>query len=286
MYYSPKNMRVFLNSFLLKYEIKNIKHLILGTILNMNTEQKYGLVNELVERYLNNLKFLKELSEINALDEIQLFLSQTRYNKAIREGLLYYRKTNEIFVLESFLDQIYYESLNKDIKNLDRKEREVLEPYIKYITEIYNLNMIYRGLINKIDKTLLSQFLIKSSQFLDLDNITLLLEEVSTENFVSRLNYLYKNVEDLKGIFKEIDPKEKHILFKLEKMFIESYFRKFKLKIDDIDYMTIFSIVEVLIKKDKEIRFKIIPKVVKLIHKKFKILNANLQKLEESDGFF
>lgn len=286
MYYSPKNMRVFLNSFLLKFEIKNIKLIILGTILNMNTEEKLSLVNELVEKYLNNLKFLKELSEINALDEIQLFLSHTRYNRAIREGLLYYNKTNETFVLESFLDQIYYESLNKELKNLDSKEREILEPYIKYITEIYNVNMIYRGVINKIDKKLLSQFLIKSSQFLDLESINLLLKEDSIENFVSRLNFLYKNVEDLKGIFKEIDSKEKHIIIKLEKIFIESYFRKFKLKIDDIAYMTIFSIIEVLIKKDMEIRFKIIPRVVKIIHKKFKILNENQQKLEDKNEFF
>ena len=60
--------------------------------------------------------------------------------------------------------------------------------------------------------------------------------------------------------------------FSLEKCLIESYFRKFKQKIDDIDYITIFRITEVLIKKDKEIRHKLIPRAVKIIHKKFGIL--------------
>ncbi|KKL47659.1 hypothetical protein LCGC14_2333330 [marine sediment metagenome] len=44
------------------------------------------------------------------------------------------------------------------------------------------------------------------------------------------------------------------------------------MKIDDIEYQAIFKILEVLIKKDKEIRLYIIPGVVNILHKKYQLL--------------
>jgi len=45
------------------------------------------------------------------------------------------------------------------------------------------------------------------------------------------------------------------------------------LKLDDVDYQAIYKILETLIKKDKEIRLYILPKVVNILHEKFQILN-------------
>ena len=40
----------------------------------------------------------------------------------------------------------------------------------------------------------------------------------------------------------------------IEKIYVDYYFKTFKIKIDDIEYQTIFRILEVLIKKDDESR--------------------------------
>jgi V/A-type H+-transporting ATPase subunit C len=279
MFYSPKNLRLFLRTFLLKYEINNIKKLILGTILNMSSIEKYSLINELAEDYIGNTDFIKELIEINSLDEIQFYLGRTRYNRAIREGLLYFKNNNEIFVLESFLDQLYYETLNKELKQLARKEKVMISYYVKYITEIYNLNTIYRGLKNKIDKALLAQFIVKSYHFLNAENIETILNLDKIEKFVPRLNKIYKNIEELRGLFKPIKVDEKHIISKIEKYYIKDYFKKFQLKIDNIEYWTIFKIIEILIKKDKEIRFKILPIAVKIIHEKYGSLKSRVKSM-------
>ncbi|KKL93634.1 hypothetical protein LCGC14_1872770, partial [marine sediment metagenome] len=55
-------------------------------------------------------------------------------------------------------------------------------------------------------------------------------------------------------------------------IYVDYYFKIFKIKIDDIDYQTIFRILEVLIKKDDEIRLYVLPKVVKILQSKFKLL--------------
>ena len=166
IYICPRTMRIFLKDYLMKYEIMNIKRIILGTILGMNIDEKTLMVNMLVEKYLDNTTFMKELIEIPSLEEIQLFMKQTIYNKVIREGILYFRKTNEIFVLEAFLDQLFYNNLNEEIKFLTQKEKVMILPYLKYVSEIYNLRLIYRGIKNNIDKNLLIQLLVDNYLFM------------------------------------------------------------------------------------------------------------------------
>ena len=127
--YSPLNMRIFLRDYLMKYEITNIKRVILGTILGKSSTEKSLMVNKLVEKYLNHTDFMNELIEIRSLDEIQLFMRSTKYNKVIREGILYFKNSHEIFVLEAFLDQLYYNNMKSDMKHLNKKEKMLISLY-------------------------------------------------------------------------------------------------------------------------------------------------------------
>ena len=270
--YTPVNMKRFLRNYLLKYEIRNIKNIILGTILGMNTHEKLSMVNQTAEKYLNNTDFIKGLTEIASLDQIQLYMKNTKYNRAIREGILYFKNENEVFVLEAFLDQLYYENLKKELRMLNRKEKEMISLYVKYTTEIYNLNMIYRGIINKIDPKLLSQFLVDNFLFLDKDKLKNLINLTNIDDFVLRLTQYYKKIKDIRLYFISSTLDIKHLIWSIEKIYVDYYFKTFKIKIDDIDYQTIFRILEVLIKKDDEIHLFVLPKVVKLLQSKFKLL--------------
>jgi len=270
--YTPINMKRFLRNYLLKYEIRNVKNIILGTILGMNANEKLSLVNQTAEIYLNNTDFIKGLTEITSLDEIQLYMKNTKYNKAMREGLLYFKNENEVFVLEAFLDQLYYENLKKEIKLLNKKEKEMISLYVKYTTEIYNLNTIYRGIINEINPKLLSQFLVDNFLFLDKDKLENLINLTNTDDFISLLTQYYNKITDIRLYFITSTLNVKHLIWSIEKIYVDYYFKTFKIKIDDIDYHTIFRILEVLIKKDDEIRLYVLPKVVKLLQSKFKLL--------------
>ncbi|MFX1412224.1 MAG: V-type ATPase subunit, partial [Promethearchaeota archaeon] len=106
--FSPENMRLFLRSLFVKYEISNIKQIILGSIIGLSKGEKSKRINFLVEEYLEHSDFINDLIEIDELDEIQLYLKNSRYNKAVREGILYFKNNNEIFILEAFLDKLFY----------------------------------------------------------------------------------------------------------------------------------------------------------------------------------
>ncbi|MFX1554125.1 MAG: hypothetical protein ACFFBV_09380, partial [Promethearchaeota archaeon] len=158
------------------------------------------------------------------------------------------------------------------LKNLNTKEKNIITDFVKYKTEIYNINIIYRGLKNHIEKELLAQFLIDYYLFLDKGKIDYLLS-IEDLNILSSLieNYI-KNVKEIKRFYKNIVIDKEHFVYSIQEIYQKYYFKKFKIKIDDIDSITIFRILELIIKKENEIQFKIIPKVIKIINKKFEEL--------------
>jgi vacuolar-type H+-ATPase subunit C/Vma6 len=271
--YSPLNMRIFLRDYLMKYEITNIKRVILGTILGKSSTEKSLMVNKLVEKYLNHTDFMNELIEIRSLDEIQLFMRSTKYNKVIREGILYFKNSHEIFVLEAFLDQLYYNNMKSDMKHLNKKEKMLISLYTKYISEIYNLNLIYRCIINNVDRNLILQLLVDSYLFFDKEIFLKLMNLTEIEDFILLLNQHLKNNKEIKPYLLRSPLNQEHLIWSLEKLYLDYYFKTFEIKLDNIEYQAIYKILEVLIKKDKEIRLYILPKLVDIIHEKYQLLN-------------
>jgi vacuolar-type H+-ATPase subunit C/Vma6 len=270
--YSPSSMRIFLRDYLLKYEIANIKRVILGTILGMNASDKSLMVNKLVEKYLNHTDFINDLIEIPSLDEIQLFMRTTRYNKVIREGILYFKNTNEIFVLEAFMDQLYYNNLKRDLKHLNTKEKMMISLYTKYTSEIYNLNLIYRSIINNIDRNLITQLLVDNYLFFDKEIFIKLMSLTEIKDFIVLLNQHLRSNKEIRQYLSRSPLNQEHLIWSFEKLYLDYYFRTFVMKLDDIEYQAIYKILEVIIKKDKEIRLYILPKLVDILHEKYQLL--------------
>ncbi|MFX0104224.1 MAG: V-type ATPase subunit [Candidatus Hodarchaeota archaeon] len=272
LYISPKTMRIFLKNYLLKYEIMNIKRVILGTILGINIDEKNSMVNMLVEKYLDNVNFIKELIEITSLEAIQLYMKPTLYNKVIREGILYFKNTNEVFVLEAFLDQLYYKNLKNEMKFLTQKEKRMISLYIDYISEIYNLNIIYRGIKNNIDKNLLIQFLVSNYLFMNEKILRDLVNLKEIDEFITILKQYLTKIKELKSSLFHFTLDEEHFIWSVEKIYLDYYFKMLETKKVDIEYQAILKILELLIKKDKEIRLFILPKLVKIIQEKYELL--------------
>jgi vacuolar-type H+-ATPase subunit C/Vma6 len=281
--YSPKNMRNFLKNFLVQYEIMNIKQIILGTIIGKSKEEKSKNINFLVEVYLENMDFIKSLLDLSSVEEIRLFMRGTKYYEAVREGILYFKNNSEIFVLESFLDQLFYRNLKNAEKDFNSKEKALLSLFINAISEVYNINIIYRGILNKIEINLLSQFLVENYLFLNRDTIQNLLNQRDIDSFIALLEKNIRKIEEFKTYYKKTPINKEHLYWWLEGLYIDYFFTKFKLKIDDIEYLTIYRIIEVIIKKQKEIKFDILPHIISILHEKYDLLKfdqKSLSKLE------
>lgn len=276
LYFSPDNMKLFLKTYLLKYEISNIKQIILGSIIGISKSEKSKRINYLVEEYLERSDFIKDLLEITSLEEIQYYMKSTRYNKPIREGLLYFKNTNEIFVLEAFLDKLYYENIISTKAFYDKKEKAMISLFIDYSTEVYNLRILSRAIINSFDKNLTSQLLIRNYLFLNQEKIDALLGINNLDKFISELKKYLNSIKELKELFIPITINKKHLRWSFEGIYQNYYFKKFQLKIDDFEYFTIYRILELIIKKEKEIKFNIMPNVIRIIHEKYESLkNGN-----------
>lgn len=279
LYFSPEHMRDFLRSYLLKFEIANIKQIILGLITGMNLEAKTKRVNFLVEEYLENTEFINDLLNLTSLEEIQLLMRDTPYNQAIREGLLYFRNNNEIFVLEAFLDKLFYENLRKVEKCFNKIEKDMITSFIQSIIEIYNLRMIFRGIRNNIDRKLLNQFLVDEFFFLDKEKLNYLLYQEKVEEFFLKVEEYLKKNKELKTSRIKIEIVPRHFIWSMGTIYLNYYFSKFKMKIDNIEYSTIYQILELIIKKDTEIKFNVMPNIIRIIH-------DNFERLEKEYGDF
>ncbi len=273
--YSPSSIRYFLKDYLLKYEIQNIQQIIVGTIIGMNAEEKRQNTNLIVHEYLDNEKFINDLIKMSNFEEIQLYLRNTKYNAPIREGILYFRNTNEIFVLEAFLDQLYYKNLSRSKKALNDIEIGMIGMFSKYVTELYNINLIYRGILNHIERHLLSQFIVRNYLFLNDKMIQSLLKQKDLNSFFTLLNTYLKNKLNIGDTNIRLSAEMEYPTWNLERMYQKTFFRKYRTQLGSIEYSTIHRIFELVINKEKEIKLIIIPNVIRILHSKYKTLKSN-----------
>ncbi len=261
---SPRNIREFLRSYILKFEIDNIKQIILGIILQMSKEEIKQNINFVVEDYLEHREFIEKLVEITNLDEIQFLMRETHYNQIIREGIIYFKKTNEIFVLESFLDKFYFENLKIQKKKLKKAEERIIGAFIDFNIELYNINLLYRGNKNKINKDLLEQFIVPHKFFFNEGHLNHLLNIEDPNQFLKYVNNQLSKNQDLKKDFQEISPNNSNPIVTIKNLYRNHFFNKFKHLIDIKD-SSIYQILKLLIKKEMEIE-KIIKKTVQILH--------------------
>jgi len=269
---SPDELRQFLKYFLMKYEIYNIKNIILGTILNKTKKEKISETNFIIEELLDNEEFIRELINKRTINEIQLFMKKTNYYQVIKEGLDFYRKNQEIFVLAVSLDKLYYEILGRIKSRFSNTDFEIIRIYISYVIEIYNLRILYRGIKNNIEKNLLSQLLIHSFLFLNLKKLNILLNQETIEGFSQTLiaflieskprlfppDILNKNVEDIIALVKSI--------------YDEYFFKECHKQVSSLPALTVSKVLELLVKKESEIKYVLIPLVVNILNLKYQTI--------------
>jgi len=108
--------------------------------------------------------------------------------------------------------------------------------------------------------------------FLDKNKLMHLLNLTNVDDFILNLIQYLSKTKEIKSYLSNFELDKMHLIWSIETLYLEYFFKSFEIKIDDIDYQAIFKIIEVLIKKDKEIRLYILPKLVDIVYQKYKIL--------------
>ncbi|MFW5895388.1 MAG: V-type ATPase subunit [archaeon] len=273
--YSPENMVMFLNDILVKFEIRNIKRIILNTILGKSKDTKRKQINYKAEVLLHHEEFFNKLLKLNTLDEILFHMEDTTYYKIIKEGLIYFRKNNEIFILEAFLDRKFYDNLIQNTEYFSKKERDIIIPYINLLIEIYNLKIIFRSIRNGLDIELIKQLTIERFLILNSKDLGELISSEDQMGFKNLLSKVLRQNKELAPYFPEKNFIYDSLLKNVFQIYKNYYFNSLDVAIDDFDARTILGIIELIMKKEFEINHAIMPSIIRILHKKFRILKNN-----------
>lgn len=124
----------------LRYEVEDLKLIIRGKFIEKDKEDiKKAL---LFRSKLNTIDY-DYLIEAKNLDDLSERLKGSIYYKTIKRNIDKVDKS--LFMLETELDFLYFSSIRKIVKKLNKENRKALEIIIGFQADLANLSWIYRG---------------------------------------------------------------------------------------------------------------------------------------------
>lgn len=143
---SPENSKDAWKFLLKKWDIKNIKSIIIAKESGLNDEQTLNLVvpfGELADK-LNTLVDSDNVSEIlNGLDG-------TDYAPILEDAVQLYQETGLILPIESSLDKYLLENLLRTVATPEDDNTALLHSYVGNMVDVSNIKTILRAKVDKL----------------------------------------------------------------------------------------------------------------------------------------
>lgn len=184
---SPARWRLVLEALLLEFEVKNLKNLILGIMAGLPRRALKRLLYDHVARVLGHEEWQRALVNQQNMDDILYLMKRSIYLKPVREGIVHYRRHDELFQLQAYLDRFYYQYLASVEPPLDPECTRLWTEYLNAEVELYNLDVLFRGITNKIDRKLVRELLIPREFLLSTRDMAQLLQASAAGIFLAEL---------------------------------------------------------------------------------------------------
>lgn len=208
--------RKLIKNLFLRWEIEDLKIIIRGKYIGRNKEE---IEKNLIARSSLNTIDYSYLSASKNVDVLIDRLKGSIYYDSIK-NLMKDVDNKGLFRVETELDFIYFSTIRKEIKHLDKENRLIVDEIIGMEADLLNLSWIYRGknFFNIMPEELFN-YTIYNGFKLSKENIKKLCYASSNEEFHSIIEstiygYIYQN-NDLKTIEKR------------EREYQKRYFNKF-----------------------------------------------------------
>jgi vacuolar-type H+-ATPase subunit C/Vma6 len=141
----------FLQHYLIKVEIENIKTLIKSTNAKLSSEKKQAKIYISPETYLNHRTIMEDASKALSIKQIVSALKKTEYFSTLKMGFGSYEEDGSTTCLDVLLDKFYYEKLWERFQNLPKKEKPHAYPYVSGEVDSYVLLLLLRGKLLNYD---------------------------------------------------------------------------------------------------------------------------------------
>ena len=172
---SPQSVQAFLNLYLLKFEIENLKTLIKIGRENLTPELKLARVYISAEDYLKNRVVVEEAAKATSIRQLINSLKNTSYAASLNLGLQGFEENGSTARFDILLDRVYYLRLYRTYADLPKKEQLHIKYYVSIENDSFTLLTILRGKVLNFDASWLRQVIPQNNFNLTSETIDALL---------------------------------------------------------------------------------------------------------------
>lgn len=142
---SPKVTHEFLKTYLLRFEIQNLKAILRAVSLGLSFEEIENRIYMQVEDFLQRRDVITQaVRAINVRSVIEA-LKNTEYGPLLSAGLKKYEETGSLKPFEVLMDKMFYQKLGESFKKLPKKEQRHAFFYVSMENDCFNLCVILRA---------------------------------------------------------------------------------------------------------------------------------------------
>ncbi len=141
---SPENSRDSFNFLLKKWDIKNLKSIIIAKEVGLSPEETMDLVvpfGELSDK-------LDALIDADNINEVLSALEGTEYTQILEDAIPIYQETRMLLPLESSLDKYLLENLLRTVATPEDDNTSYLKSYVGDLVDNTNLKIILRAKVD------------------------------------------------------------------------------------------------------------------------------------------
>jgi len=244
----PTNFKPFVNTWLMKFDLKMVKRAMKAISRDMGKEKldkKLSPVKTIDEETLEEIKSARNMQELIAI------LKETKFGEALKGK----EKVDDFFDIDVELDNFLFKELRKAVNQVEGEERSTVRYFFGKYTDILNLKIIFRGLREDIEEEKLKESLLPSGRELEDWKLENMVETTSLDEALIELEGT--SYDDLR------EGKSAASYFDLEKKLDE----KLLIAVSEIysqEILTVGPLLKFLIAKEMELRnLKILIKGVK-----------------------
>lgn len=180
---SDDHLEYLMNQYLKRYDFWNFKTLLRAKMISMREEELMEIL--LPVGTLTSVQ-LKKLYQHNTIRE--MVSECPLINIAdFRQALDSYELSKDLFEIENLLDFHYYNDTVGFAQQIPRQGR-LFKEFFQYEFDVYDMNLILKKIIFKLDKKDIDRFIIYGTKELTRQNIKNLLEKDSFGGFLRELN--------------------------------------------------------------------------------------------------
>lgn len=204
---SPKQALPVLNTIFERYDLLNLKTILLSNHLNKENKEIKKLLIEPIN--LSQAK-LNELIEKDSVQKTVNVLKSTEYFFVLYPKLKKYSESNEIQPLLQALDVYYFQKLSSNISLGFSRDERIIYSLIKSEIDAKNIMNILRLKTNEVDKQKIKELLIPNG------NIKLeFLQKLVAEKEIQKIVIMLKSYYDLSDALEEFQKDSSLIHFEL-----------------------------------------------------------------------